>query len=399
MTVTSSNTFSNGMKKMTLREYIRYTVNEVEEDKKEEEEEASEIDVTGELSYNEGLRDPVIASSSFSSSANTPMENKCDEGEYNDRCEDRDKNKRRSRSNESYYLFGGNYGHIWDEMRDVYRLPLCTVCKQCGAVTIGIAGRMSGVSFHFHGPGFSEVVQGRKRWFLFPPSPRPPLHPKPLSDLMEEEDTTGEATTTREDRGRGHFDPNMTVYDWVQQEYPYYVRMKPENSTHTNSTHSRKHEHVHKPNTRSISPSSPQPTCHQLTKCSSDQTEDSSDGTECSSDRTECAPSENSCTSGQRCNSETMHDDTVVEGMRNDFEYITAEEYGGLTEGDASHEEDISDSYGNDDRDVEYTDGLQECVLEPGDMLYFPSGWRHATLNLDHYNVFVSLFLDLQLLK
>jgi hypothetical protein len=33
-----------------------------------------------------------------------------------------------------------------------------------------------------------------------------------------------------------------------------------------------------------------------------------------------------------------------------------------------------------------------ECTLEPGEAIYFPTGWWHATLNLDPYNVFASVF-------
>lgn len=44
-------------------------------------------------------------------------------------------------------------------------------------------------------------------------------------------------------------------------------------------------------------------------------------------------------------------------------------------------------------------ESLYECVLEPGEMLYFPDKWMHATLNLDSYNLFVSVFLDLQLIQ
>jgi len=33
-----------------------------------------------------------------------------------------------------------------------------------------------------------------------------------------------------------------------------------------------------------------------------------------------------------------------------------------------------------------------ECTLHPGDMIYFPDHWYHATLNLDHYTAFVSSF-------
>lgn len=33
-----------------------------------------------------------------------------------------------------------------------------------------------------------------------------------------------------------------------------------------------------------------------------------------------------------------------------------------------------------------------ECTLHPGEMIYFPNEWFHATINLDNYNVFVSTF-------
>mmetsp|Transcript_13794 Transcript_13794/g.16750 ORF Transcript_13794/g.16750 Transcript_13794/m.16750 type:complete len:299 (+) Transcript_13794:106-1002(+) len=33
-----------------------------------------------------------------------------------------------------------------------------------------------------------------------------------------------------------------------------------------------------------------------------------------------------------------------------------------------------------------------ECTLYPGEMVYFPDKWYHATLNLDHYTAFVSTF-------
>ena len=33
-----------------------------------------------------------------------------------------------------------------------------------------------------------------------------------------------------------------------------------------------------------------------------------------------------------------------------------------------------------------------ECTLEPGDAIYFPNGWYHATINLDRYTAFVSTF-------
>lgn len=33
-----------------------------------------------------------------------------------------------------------------------------------------------------------------------------------------------------------------------------------------------------------------------------------------------------------------------------------------------------------------------ECTLSPGELLYFPDHWWHATINLDVYTVFVSTF-------
>ncbi|XP_061606072.1 jmjC domain-containing protein 8 isoform X5 [Phyllopteryx taeniolatus] len=39
------------------------------------------------------------------------------------------------------------------------------------------SGPGTGVPFHWHGPGYSEVIYGRKRWFLYPPDEEPPFHP------------------------------------------------------------------------------------------------------------------------------------------------------------------------------------------------------------------------------
>ena len=36
--------------------------------------------------------------------------------------------------------------------------------------------------------------------------------------------------------------------------------------------------------------------------------------------------------------------------------------------------------------------GLYECTLDAGDMIYFPDGYYHATINLSPYTAFVSTF-------
>lgn len=98
-----------------------------------------------------------------------------------------------SLANETYYLFGGNTGELWDEIERLYALPGCKHCGSAGAVIPGLGGNLSGVSFHFHGPGFSEVILGAKRWFLYPPVP---------SSTKHQEAVPG-------------FNPDMTVAQWV----------------------------------------------------------------------------------------------------------------------------------------------------------------------------------------
>lgn len=38
-------------------------------------------------------------------------------------------------------------------------------------------------------------------------------------------------------------------------------------------------------------------------------------------------------------------------------------------------------------------EGIYMCILEPGEAIYLPSRVMHGTLNLDTYNVFMSLFV------
>mmetsp|Transcript_31302 Transcript_31302/g.52192 ORF Transcript_31302/g.52192 Transcript_31302/m.52192 type:complete len:304 (+) Transcript_31302:8-919(+) len=42
----------------------------------------------------------------------------------------------------------------------------------------------------------------------------------------------------------------------------------------------------------------------------------------------------------------------------------------------------------------ENKDRFLECTLHEGDMLYFPDGWWHATINLDSYTAFISSFVQ-----
>lgn len=66
-----------------------------------------------------------------------------------------------------------------------------SVADQHVTLSFGIGGSQSGVPFHTHGPGFSEMLHGRKRWLLYPPSLEPP-----------------------------GWDPDASMSSWIEDVYP-----------------------------------------------------------------------------------------------------------------------------------------------------------------------------------
>lgn len=92
--------------------------------------------------------------------------------------------------NETFYWFGDNNHTEWADVFSAYRPPDLNVPNLGPAYSYGAADAGTGVPFHFHGPGFSEVIFGSKRWFLYPPSEEPV------------------------------FNPNLTTLHWLVQEYP-----------------------------------------------------------------------------------------------------------------------------------------------------------------------------------
>lgn len=91
---------------------------------------------------------------------------------------------------ETLYFFGDNNFTEWQSLFDQYESPPFGLPNTSGAFSFGIAGAGTGVPFHWHGPGYSEVIYGRKRWFLYPPDKEP------------------------------HFHPNRTTLSWVTETYP-----------------------------------------------------------------------------------------------------------------------------------------------------------------------------------
>ncbi|CAD5112051.1 DgyrCDS1297 [Dimorphilus gyrociliatus] len=77
----------------------------------------------------------------------------------------------------TYYWFGDNNHTEWAELFDMYNQPPYKIPKLTGALSFGVAGALTGVPFHIHGPTFAETIYGRKRWFLYPPSASPQFNP------------------------------------------------------------------------------------------------------------------------------------------------------------------------------------------------------------------------------
>ncbi|XP_027466525.1 jmjC domain-containing protein 8 isoform X3 [Zalophus californianus] len=82
-----------------------------------------------------------------------------------------------SLGNDTLYFFGDNNFSEWASLFQHYSPPPFSLLGTTTAYSFGIAGAGSGVPFHWHGPGFSEVIYGRKRWFLYPPEKTPEFHP------------------------------------------------------------------------------------------------------------------------------------------------------------------------------------------------------------------------------
>jgi len=79
--------------------------------------------------------------------------------------------------NETLYLFGDIDPEVWKKLLDKYKQPKWKVPSHEVALSFGIAAAGTGVPFHFHGPGFAEVIHGSKRWFLTPHEQKPKFDP------------------------------------------------------------------------------------------------------------------------------------------------------------------------------------------------------------------------------
>ncbi|XP_062842888.1 jmjC domain-containing protein 8-like [Trichomycterus rosablanca] len=91
---------------------------------------------------------------------------------------------------DTLYIFGDNNFTEWCALFEEYEAPPYGLPHTRLTYSFGIAGPGTGVPFHWHGPGYSEVIYGRKCWFLYPPDQAP------------------------------EFPPNHTTLMWIKHSYP-----------------------------------------------------------------------------------------------------------------------------------------------------------------------------------
>lgn len=97
------------------------------------------------------------------------------------------------RGDSTFYHFGDNDHTSFQALFATYVLPPWHATNTTAphpSLSFGFAGHGSGVPLHTHGAVFAEVLHGRKRWFLYPPSYTP------------------------------LFDPNETTLRWLHNVYP-----------------------------------------------------------------------------------------------------------------------------------------------------------------------------------
>jgi hypothetical protein len=135
VSLSSSNTYSHGLRKMSLQDYITQWV-----DPKQPPQPTHNTpkDISPSSTTTSQLPFPTFSPQSAQSISTTQT----------------------TSANESFYLFGNNYDGIFRQLNSLYSAPPCLHCEKGGAKTIGIGGGQSGVSFHFHGLGFSEAIIG-----------------------------------------------------------------------------------------------------------------------------------------------------------------------------------------------------------------------------------------------
>jgi hypothetical protein len=80
-----------------------------------------------------------------------------------------------------------------------------------------LAASGAGLAFHWHGDVFAETLQGRRRWFLYPPEISPVFNPRATSAQWFQSDYLNH------DHGNNHTDDNGLLECTIQQNEALYV--------------------------------------------------------------------------------------------------------------------------------------------------------------------------------
>ena len=81
-------------------------------------------------------------------------------------------------SNETFYWFGNNNYKNFDKLFKYYKTySFIPNWEDDGTISFGVGKTGSGVPFHTHGHGLSEVFYGYKQWFLYKQNVTPKFNP------------------------------------------------------------------------------------------------------------------------------------------------------------------------------------------------------------------------------
>jgi Cupin-like domain len=151
----------------------------------------------------------VSSSNSFSEHKRTVLLS-----EYLDHVWEKKETPLQQSANDTWYLFGETYSAEWEVLLSHHALPPCTSCsRDTVAVSFGVGNAGSGVSWHTHGPGFSESLHGSKHWLLYPPS---------IVATLNNTATTDSRTRQTNDTASPIFhDKDQSSRQWMHDIYPY----------------------------------------------------------------------------------------------------------------------------------------------------------------------------------
>ena len=260
-------------------------------------------------------------------------------------------------ANETFYLFGDTLGEEWHGITKAYPMPM-DASEDEGLVAWGAGGVFSGVSFHTHGAAWGETLWGRKRWYLAHP------HRKPV------------------------FNGNASQLQWVLQQRAD-ANIDSLRDAEANIDSLRDGIFAWEDSSSRSGRGSSGSSSGNRTDPQSDSSGRSGGTLQLESDGSSGSTNSQSgvLSSASIPSSAAVgpHDSGLVRPTSN-FNV----EASGSTDGGFDGSIGGALYYSHETAALE--DRVLGCTCEPGDVIYVPPMWWHATLNLDPWTFFVSTF-------